>query len=172
MQFDVKYSVVAGILLLAYAHAEPLATERVLAKPLFHSASRVISAPVVIDRRLFKQLSVAPNADVLPRVKTPKVERFVHESAMALALKQYKKEQQQKRRWRSAEEARKRKSPAYTWREQACQSPSANQNQCIAAMNQHALPAALALQGSADVLIEDYEVSAYYCDEYVYCDSY
>ncbi|WP_156455154.1 hypothetical protein [Janthinobacterium sp. B9-8] len=80
LQLKCLISVFSGVFLLGYSNAAEHKVaaasgpkERVLARPLFNSVSSIPSGALVIDRRLFRQLNVANNADVLPSVAAKKL---------------------------------------------------------------------------------------------------
>ncbi|NHQ85613.1 hypothetical protein HA050_05705 [Iodobacter sp. HSC-16F04] len=179
----------AGILLLffnihAFAAGNKVAlasaqAERVLAKPLFHAASAAHSAPLVIDRRLFRQLSVAPDANVLPDAKAKRAEkkRAFKESAMASALRQYKKEDNQRRKEHAIEASRKQASVAIALKERGCDQPTVNQSACIAAVNQLSALGALMLPTSSAGVMGGFDsevqpAMGVYCDDEGNCDTY
>ncbi|WP_132038739.1 hypothetical protein [Iodobacter fluviatilis] len=182
--------VLGGVLLLffnihAFAAGNKVAlastpAERVLAKPLFHSASAAHSAPLVIDRGLFRQLSVAPDASMLPDAKAKRAEkkRVLKESAMASALRQYEKEENQRRRERAIDASRKQAAVANALRERGCdQPPLVTQSECVAAVNQLSALGALRLPkqpvGTMGGFDSDVPPSVGgYCDDNGKCDTY
>jgi hypothetical protein len=137
-------SVLAGVFLLglnsvAAEQGEPASgpKERVLAKPLFNHARAAQGDLLVIDRRLFRQLKVAKNADVVPSaaVRRSESKRIAQETGFASALQQYEKDSERRQRERNDEKARQQSAIARALHERGCDKQTANQVECRAEVN-------------------------------------